>query len=514
MAFFQRLLWGLRTMRVLRRNVGASGLFGLGMIVTSGCGVIYTPQKVYEPDGVFGDENLSYRVELIALDRPAIREANAVSYAPRALPSAYQSVSGGEAARAVETVNAAFAERGYSGARERDAGVGPAPQAAVSQPKARISVTPSAPASASVPRYRIGVGDVVTLSSNTKNVTDFGGVSAVAAQAKRSGFVVQDDGAIAVPEIGEISLRGLTIDEARDSAFDAFLERGVDPTFTLEISEFNSRRAAIGGLVNQPTLIPIALQPISVAEAIAAAGGLRTPLVDDVIVRLLRNGRLYEDAARRILDGRSRLGDAVLLDRDAVFVDTAYNQEQAQQFFAQQLSLRSQRRADLEYLERRRRSEREAFQERLALGAVERDLVYVTGAVQKPGVQQLPFERRATLAMVLFENGGLSAAEGDPSDIYVLRQDAGTGQVLAYHLDAANALQMPLMTEFEMRPNDMVFVETQPITDWARGGEPTCSWFFDRDLRRCALEPIEASRGSKRFSGRSSAVFAFVDRDL
>jgi polysaccharide export outer membrane protein len=40
--------------------------------------------------------------------------------------------------------------------------------------------------------------------------------------------------------------------------------------------------------------------------------------------------------------------------------------------------------------------------------------------------------------------------------------------VTAWHLDARNAVVFTLATKFEMRPDDIVFVEEQPITTWNR----------------------------------------------
>jgi polysaccharide export outer membrane protein len=50
----------------------------------------------------------------------------------------------------------------------------------------------------------------------------------------------------------------------------------------------------------------------------------------------------------------------------------------------------------------------------------------------------------------------------------VLRSLGGATAVTAYHLDARNAVNLVLATRFEMRPNDIVFVEEQPITKWNR----------------------------------------------
>ena len=115
--------------------------------------------------------------------------------------------------------------------------------------------------------------------------------------------------------------------------------------------------------------------------------------------------------------------------------------------------------------------QRTNFQSRLDLGAEKRDYVYLAGEVSNQSRVALPFGQQATLADVLYEKGGFNVTTGDPSDIYVLRPSSNPaefGAVTAWHLDAGNAINLTLATRFEMRPNDIIFIEEQPITSWNR----------------------------------------------
>ena len=40
--------------------------------------------------------------------------------------------------------------------------------------------------------------------------------------------------------------------------------------------------------------------------------------------------------------------------------------------------------------------------------------------------------------------------------------------ITAYHLDVTNAANFLLATRLELRPKDVIFVGTQPITNWNR----------------------------------------------
>lgn len=83
----------------------------------------------------------------------------------------------------------------------------------------------------------------------------------------------------------------------------------------------------------------------------------------------------------------------------------------------------------------------------------------------------MPFNQQTTLADVIYGNGGFPTTTGDPSEIYILRSSSNPaefGAVTAWHLNARNAANLTLATRFEMRPNDVVFIEEQPITKWNR----------------------------------------------
>ena len=47
-------------------------------------------------------------------------------------------------------------------------------------------------------------------------------------------------------------------------------------------------------------------------------------------------------------------------------------------------------------------------------------------------------------------------------------KDGDLGQVTAWHLNAENVINITLATRLEMRPNDIIFIEEQPITKWSR----------------------------------------------
>ena len=237
----------------------------------------------------------------------------------------------------------------------------------------------------------------------------------------------------------------------------------------------------VGGAVQNSVRIPITLNRPSLTEALTATGGTVVKDEQFASIRIYRDGTLYQIPYEIYLE-RPDLQNLELMNGDAVFVDTTYDFDRALSFYRTEIeviSLRSEaRQQTLDALQteislRRgmldeRRSNFEARQE---YGAEKRDYVYLSGEVQNQNRVALPYEQHATLADVLYGNGGFPTETGNASNIYVLRPSsdpAEFGAVTAWHLDAANAVNMTLATRMQMRPNDIVFIEEQPITKWGR----------------------------------------------
>jgi polysaccharide export outer membrane protein len=329
--------------------------------------------------------------------------------------------------------------------------------------------------------YQIGVGDVVLLATPraATSVEQLSGL--LAAQNARQGYTVQDDGSINIPDVGRVRIAGLTIEDAEAALFQRLVENQIDPTFSLEISEFNSRKVSIGGAVGQPAVVPVTLTPLYLEEALAAAGGITVADQDYASIRLYRDGTLYQIPLSELYS-RASLTRTRLLPGDAIFVDTEYELSRAQDYFAQQITLIQARQvarqsalAELQLEVTLRRSNldeaRANYQTRVDLGADNRDYVYLAGEVGTQSRFALPFERKANLADALYDSGGVASTTGDISQIYVLRASADPrefGAVTAWHLDTRNAANLALATRFELRPDDIIFIAQQPVTKWSR----------------------------------------------
>lgn len=426
-------------------------------LYTAGCGITYHSPSVNEASA-------GLAVREIPLTAQTLLVANQSAYTPRRLPEAFYQTAGGDSLR-------------FGGALPDEPFV-PEETRGTLQLRPPPQILPQT--------YRIGVGDVVLLATKSagSTVEELSGL--LAAQNRRQGYTVRDDGRIAIPEIGQIDIAGLTVEEAEARIFEVLVRNQIDPAFSLEVSDFNSQRVVIGGAVGNSTLIPITLNPLTLGEALAAAGGIQLANDEFGSIRIYRNGTLYQIPVRDYFEDAA-LQRRILLDGDAVYVDTTYDLQQALAFYQQRIDVitqrtqaRAQALAELQTEVGLRRAalqeQRSNFEARSEYGAVERDYVYLTGEVARQSRFALPFGQTATLADVLYGSGGYNNATGSSRHIYVLRASQNPtefGAVTAWHLDATNAVNLTLSARMEMRPNDIIFIEEQPVTKWGRSLQQT-----------------------------------------
>lgn len=182
--------------------------------------------------------------------------------------------------------------------------------------------------------YRIGTGDVLGLQFNS-----FDGARDATVLAKQANqpLLVQDNGDIFIAQVGAISVAGMTIPEARRMINERIVASGLGLDPSVEIIEFGSQRILINGL-QEAKKIPISIRPVTLSEVIISVGGFG-PRPDDTIVRVQRDGEIYQMTGSEILASNS-LGSRILVDGDLVAVTSGYDPSSAMNYFNQQLRLR------------------------------------------------------------------------------------------------------------------------------------------------------------------------------
>jgi polysaccharide export outer membrane protein len=423
-------------------------------LTLTGCGAVYHSQKVVS--GVTDEA----KVRVVDVTPQSVLVANRSDYDPKDIPAAFRATAG------------------YGGGVR---GTGAIPEPAYTAQTRPDALETRLPPAVTPEPYKIGIGDVVLLATPTgSSVEELSGL--LAAQNSRQGYTVQDDGSIAIPDVGRVAIAGLTLEEAEATLFQSLVSAQIDPTFSLEISEFNSKKVSIGGAVSQPGVIPVTLTPLYLDEALAQAGGTTAANMDYTSVRLYRDGTIYQ-VPLESLYSNSSIQKIPLLPGDSVFVDDTYQLDQASAYFEQQIKLAQYRQnarsaalaqLDAEVNLRRGQLEevRSNYLAQIQLDAADRDYVYLTGEVQQQGRFPLPLGRQASLADALYEGGGgLAVKTADPRHVYVLRGSDDPMEfdaITAWQLNTRNAAALALATRFELRPNDIIFVAEQPVTKWNR----------------------------------------------
>ena len=228
--------------RTLRTRTAIGLALAAALIVPAGCGVVYQSPTVSRAAGAGMD------VRTIDLTPETVLLANRSPYSPRSLPREFYS--------------AASARQG--------AGLGALPDAPDTPEQRPGTLQLRLPPDLQPAPYRIGVGDVVLLATKEtgSSIEQLSGL--LAAQTKRQGYTVSDDGAISIPDIGAVEIAGLTLQEAQDRIFRFLLDNQIDPAFSLEVTGFNSQRVTVGGAVRAA-----ARRSRRVDDAFAAAANAR-----------------------------------------------------------------------------------------------------------------------------------------------------------------------------------------------------------------------------------------------
>jgi len=271
--------------------------------------------------------------------------------------------------------------------------------------------------------YEIGPGDILNIvvwDHPELNLPGIGGggdgTSAVSSVAP--GYTVDTNGFIQYAYIGPIKVAGLSEMGVRD-ALAAKLARYVrDPQVTVRIQAYRSKRVYVDGEVKTPGVEVINDRPMSLPEAVNRAGGF-TSTADRSRVAVTRGDSTVVVNMPELIRKGFNPDRIMLRDGDLVRI---YSQQDSK--------------------------------------------VFVVGEVERPGGVMFN-NGRMSLNEALGNAGGISQSSADASQVYVIR-GRDTGKPVVFHLDASNATSMATADGFELKPNDVVFVDTSSLVKWSR----------------------------------------------
>ena len=232
--------------------------------------------------------------------------------------------------------------------------------------------------------------------------------------------VVGSKGNILLPNIGSIYVLNRTLDDVNAEISSILIQKGVKPSFQLELTKFISKKVYLIQENAQRVVVPLTSSNTSLRQLLFENNVVSDTIYNGLtVITLKRNGQVFRMAGDQILDPKTP--DIWVEDEDHIEIkNLAYKPGQV---FA--LS-----------------------------GAGNAKMIYIDPS------------KRETLAEVLFmENGAFNNLLAKRSEVYLLR---GKNPPVAYHLDAQNVSRVLVAAKTELRPNDIVYVADRPIISFTR----------------------------------------------
>lgn len=272
--------------------------------------------------------------------------------------------------------------------------------------------------SSAQPTYQLSSGDVLSIQlwaypEITPPIQDITNI-------KASGYPIDSSGNVQLPLIGQLHLAGKTLAETNRFLRSQFAKYLKHPDVVVRVLSYEGRRYFVNGQVMRSGQYTLNDQPISIYSALGQAGGINTETGDNTNIQLIRNGQTFDLNVLQLEKQGLSLHNLLIHPNDTIFVNTKQNQK-----------------------------------------------LYVMGESSKS--QALPVrEQGMTLSDVLGESEGINPYSASAARIFVMRTDLKTKQSTIYHLNLSSLGNLGLANQFEMKKNDIVYIDATGLTRWQR----------------------------------------------
>lgn len=263
--------------------------------------------------------------------------------------------------------------------------------------------------------YRLGAGDQLRIQVWT--TPERSAASTEQSARPVEGPVVDADGTFFYPFVGEIRAQGRTISAIREELTDKLRAYLTTPQVEVAVEEFRAHRVTISGAVGAAGQTTLTNVPLYLVDLVNSAGAAEDADLSRVVLR--RQGREYRINLRRYFEEGSLRHNPVLQPGDAVYIPELSNNE-----------------------------------------------AYVFGEISTTpvplGVDGM------SLTELLARVGGIDRVRANAKGVFVFRRTGLTreGFDVVFQFDLSNASTLLLMQDFEILPQDIVFVTRDPVTRW------------------------------------------------
>lgn len=237
---------------------------------------------------------------------------------------------------------------------------------------------------------------------------------------KSNGYQIDQSGYIQFPIIGRYKAAGKSLTQVNQELRSQLSRYLKTPDVIARVLSYQGQRYSVQGSVMKGGQFNLTDQPTSVYTALGLAGGINTQLGDNTSITLVRQGRTYNLNSISLEKAGYSLHNLLIQPNDTLYVNAKENQR-----------------------------------------------IYVMGEFG----QNKPIPMRdqgISLSDVLGESLGLNPLSGSRSKIYVVRSHPDSSMTDIYHLDLTSIGDFGLANKFQMRSNDIVYVDASGLTRWQR----------------------------------------------
>lgn len=272
--------------------------------------------------------------------------------------------------------------------------------------------------------YTIGPGDILNIM-----VWDHPELALMPITSSRSqgspsqadignGYNVDASGIVQFPYVGALKVTGMTELEVRNALMKKLASYIKDPQVTVRVQSYRNRRVYVDGEVRTPGLQVMDDLPMTLPEALSRAGGF-TKEADRSTIELTRKQKSVRISMPDLLRLGINPNKIMLANGDMIRVRSSVESK-----------------------------------------------VFVMGEVLDARTQPM-LDGEWTLADALGAAGGPNPLTSQVNQIYVVRKGKKDDAEI-YHLDARNPTAFVLANGFQLKPDDLVYVDPAAVVRWQR----------------------------------------------